>query len=333
MSGDAVCVVLPVRDEAATVAATLESLVAQTLPAEQIEVLVFDGLSTDNTLAVCERFRERRPWRRFSVERISSASCRTRSTRRSSGPRPRSSPAWTADRAEPWVPAALHGARQGGRPHDRGGRPPRRRSRRSRRELDRRRGYASLGVGQGVPHPSQGPRRGPHHPFAVWRTDFVREAGGFDAGLARNQDDEFSMRAARHGARIEVVDGEFVLYRPRERFRGLGSQYLQYGLWKAAVARRKGLFPLRSLAPAAVVRRRVRGRRALAARGRPRPAAAYLAAYAAGGAVAARARRGASWPLVGSALITVHGAYGAGLLLGAAYPELTETSAGRGRVR
>src|SRR5688500_12849340 len=68
MSNEAICVVLPVRDEAGTVAAALESLAAQTLPAERIEVLVFDGLSTDDTRAICEGFRRRRPWRRFSVE-------------------------------------------------------------------------------------------------------------------------------------------------------------------------------------------------------------------------------------------------------------------------
>ena len=62
-----------------------------------------------------------------------------------------------------------------------------------------------LGVGQGFRTLRAGPAEVPHHPFAVWRTDFVREAGGFDAGLVRNQDDEFSMRAARHGARIEVI--------------------------------------------------------------------------------------------------------------------------------
>ena len=50
-------------------------------------------------------------------------------------------------------------------------------------------------------------------------------------------------------------------------------------------------------------------------------------------ALAARKRRGTSWPLVGAALMTVHSAYGAGLLLGAAHPALTETAAGRGRVR
>ena len=333
MSGEAICVVLPVRDEAGTVAAALESLAAQTLPAEQIEVLVFDGLSSDGTRAVCERFRERRPWRRFSVESnpervvphaLNSALERT------------DAPFFTRiDGRTSLSPGYLERcmARVGGagRRTAAGGLLV--------AEADGAVANAiaaavthSLGVGPGFRTLRSGPAEVPHHPFAVWRTDFVREAGGFDVELVRNQDDEFSMRASRHGARIEVIDGEFVRYRPRERFRGLVVQYFQYGLWKAAVARRKGLFPMRSLAPAAVV---LAGCAALAgaARGRPRAAAAYLTGYAAGGVLAAGARRGASWPLVGVALMTVHGAYGVGLLLGAACPGLTETAAGRGRVR
>ena len=100
-----------------------------------------------------------------------------------------------------------------------------------------------------IPPPDPGETQVPHHPFAVWRAEDVRAYGGFREELTRNQDDEFSMRAVARGARIYVEPAAAVSYRPRERLRGLGAQYFQYGLWKAAVGRATGLFPLQSPHP------------------------------------------------------------------------------------
>jgi succinoglycan biosynthesis protein ExoA len=182
-----------------------------------------------------------------------------------------------------------------------------------------------LGVGSGFRVPIAAETEVPHHPFAVWRTTDVRDHGGFRGELTRNQDDEFSMRARSRGARIFALPEATVRYRPRERLRGLAVQYFQYGLWKAAVGRTEGLFPLRSLAPAGVT---VAGAVALgvAAGGRSRvPLALGALVYGGAGVVIARARPRARLGWTAAALATTHLAYGAGLLTGVTRPGLVRS--------
>jgi len=190
----------------------------------------------------------------------------------------------------------------------------------------------SVGVGRGF-RTRRTAGEVPHHPFALWRADDVRAFGGFAPALTRNQDDEFSMRAARAGGRILLVPDAVVTYRPRERLRGLAAQYFQYGLWKSAVAREHGGFPPRSLAPAGVLAGAA-GSAGLAVAGRSRrPLQALTAAYLAAGALASRHQAGAEPLATGCSLATIHLAYGGGLLAGAIRPSVTATRLGRGRVR
>ena len=333
MRPDDVTVVVPVCDEGATVGAALESLAAQTIGAASIEVLVYDGGSVDDTVAICRSFADRHPWRRFEVLHnsartvphalnagLAASSCEwfTRLDGRT-----RLSPGYLAGCLEalrkPDAATAAGGA-----------------------FVAEATGATAESIAAAVTHPF-GIGRGfrtetaatdvPHHPFAVWRTADVLRFGGFDSSLTRNQDDEFSMRAAGHGARIVLVPEVAVHYRPRERMRGLAAQYFQYGLWKSAVARRHGLFPRRSLVPALALLG-AGGAVALAATGRTAlPACAVAAGYAALGAAASRARPGASPFATTAALATVHLTYGLGVIAGALRPGLTAGRAGSARVR
>lgn len=56
-----ISVIVPVRNEAAFIAATLSQLLAQDYPADRYEILVADGGSTDDTRAIVARLDERRP--------------------------------------------------------------------------------------------------------------------------------------------------------------------------------------------------------------------------------------------------------------------------------
>jgi hypothetical protein len=173
----------------------------------------------------------------------------------------------------------------------------------------------------------------PHHPFAVWRTEDVRQLGGFAPELVRNQDDEFSMRATRSGVRILLVPAAAVTYRPRERIVGLAAQYFQYGLWKSAVGRRHRLFPLRSAAPLVPLIGAGAGL-VLALGGRSRlPLGALVGGYLAAGTLVSRQQPAAHPLATGCSLATTHLAYGAGVLAGAASPGLTSTRLGTGRLR
>ena len=328
---DGVVVVIPVRDEALTLDAALESLARQSVGAPAIEVAVYDGLSTDGTPEVARAWAARADWRRFEVREnrartvphaLNDALARTDSAyfTRLDG-RCRLSPNYleTCLAAIPAPPAvaAVGGSfvaeAEGAIPNS----------------------IAAavthpLGVGKGF-RTVEGDEEVPHHPFAVWRTEDVRRIGGFDPELTRNQDDEFSFRATRAGARILVASAATAHYRPRERYRGLAAQYFQYGLWKSAVGRTRGAFPPRSLAPAAVFAAEL-GAGVAAANRRWAPSVAFAATYLALGGVCA-APRPANPLLTAAALATVHTAYGVGVVAGALRPELTRGRLGSGRVR
>ncbi len=333
MIAGGVTIVVPVRDEAGTVAAALESLTRQTAGPESLEVLVFDGASTDGTAEICRSFAARHPWRRFEVlpnpqKTVPFAlnaglqtSISTWFTRLDGRTR------LSANYLQQCTDAALRlgaGVAVGGR---------------FEAEAD---GLLPTSIAAAVTHPlgvGKGFRTMPgsgdvdHHPFAVWRTEEVRRLGGFAQHLTRNQDDEFSMRADRAGGRIVLAPDATVTYRPRERLTGLAAQYFQYGLWKAAVGRRHGLFPLRSAAPAGLLASAA-GALLLALRDRTRlPLQAMLAAYVLGGIVASREREGADPLVTAWSLATAHLSYGAGVIAGAASPGLVETRLGRGRLQ
>jgi succinoglycan biosynthesis protein ExoA len=330
---EGVTIVVPVRDEEATVGDALESLAQQTVGPASLEVLVYDGGSTDRTAAVCRAFEERHPWRRFEVlpnrERTvpaalnaGLATSRCRWFGRLDG---------RARLSSDYVAECLDALRAAGPRAAAGGRFEARAD-----------GRVAASIAAAVTHPV-GVGKGfrtmreageiPHHPFAIWRTDDVRELGGFSLGLVRNQDDEFSMRATRAGMRILLVPAAAVTYRPRERLVGLAAQYFQYGLWKSAVARRHGMFPLRSVAPSAVLMGAGAGL-ALALGGHSRlPLGTLAGAYLAAGALVSRNQPAAHPLATGWSLATTHMAYGAGVLAGAASPGLTATRLGVGRLR
>jgi glycosyltransferase involved in cell wall biosynthesis len=64
---EGITIVVPVRDEEATVGEALESLAQQTVGPASLEVLVYNGGSTDRTAVVCRAYAGSHPWRRFEV--------------------------------------------------------------------------------------------------------------------------------------------------------------------------------------------------------------------------------------------------------------------------
>jgi succinoglycan biosynthesis protein ExoA len=327
-----VTVVVPVRDEETTVSAALESLARQTIGPESIEVLVYDGGSRDETRSVCADFATGRPWARFEV------------LENRGGTVPHALNAGLRDGRSPWfavlagrtvlspnyLETCLAELEREGPSVGVGGRFV----------ADAEGSVANaiaavvshpLGVGKGFRTETQEADL-PHHPFAVWRREDVIRFGAFDPELARNQDDEFSMRAIGQGARIRLAPEAEIRYRPRERFRGLAVQYFQYGLWKSAVGRRYRLFPRRSAVPA-IVAATAYTSVLLAAAGRTkRPLLTLAGCYACGGALAGT--RGQANPLLaGVALAVVHLAYGTGVIAGALRPRLVSSTLGQSRTR
>lgn len=88
--------------------------------------------------------------------------------------------------------------------------------------------------------------------LGVFRRDALVAAGGFDETLVRNQDYELNIRLRRDGGSIWFTPELSATYAPRPDAASLARQYVDYGWWKAVVARRHpDSLKLRQLIPVA----------------------------------------------------------------------------------
>ncbi len=74
-------------------------------------------------------------------------------------------------------------------------------------------------------------------PFGAYRRAALLALGGFDERLIRNQDYELNWRLRAAGGRIYYDPAIWSVYHVKRNWRGLWRQYYQYGLWKARVLR------------------------------------------------------------------------------------------------
>ena len=149
-------------------------------------------------------------------------------------------------------------------------------------------------------------------PLGCWPTERLRAVGGWDERFLRNQDFELNHRLREDGGRIIFDPAVWSYYRPRESLRALARQYWDYGRFKAlTVATAPQSLRPRQVAP--VVLLATVGAAALPT-GVGTVARVGLAGYGlvlAG--VAVKSRGG--WRAV-PVLVTIHGVWGAGLLVG-----------------
>lgn len=170
-------------------------------------------------------------------------------------------------------------------------------------------------------------------PFGTFRRDLWRRLGGFDETLTANQDFDFNYRARRTGVDVVLDRRIWSVYRARPTLGALARQYHRYGFWKVQMLRKDPrALHWRQIPPAlvlpwlvmtSVLASVVQNPVTLAA------AAVYPAVVVAGGAhIALRAKAVSLWPAACAALATVHLAWSAGFwraLLGLPAPH----SAGR----
>jgi glycosyltransferase involved in cell wall biosynthesis len=72
-------------------------------------------------------------------------------------------------------------------------------------------------------------------PFPAYPRALIEWAGPYDEELVRNQDDEYNYRLRKLGARLLLAQDVKSVYYSRSSFRSLACQYFQYGLWKVRV--------------------------------------------------------------------------------------------------
>ncbi|MBW8012032.1 MAG: glycosyltransferase family 2 protein [Chloroflexi bacterium] len=72
-------------------------------------------------------------------------------------------------------------------------------------------------------------------PFPAYSSKIVKQAGFYDEELVRNQDDEYNYRIREMGGKILLADDVRSTYFSRYSYKGLWRQYYQYGYWKVRV--------------------------------------------------------------------------------------------------
>jgi len=158
--------------------------------------------------------------------------------------------------------------------------------------------------------------------MGMWPRSVFERVGLFDEEMVRNQDDEFNYRLRKAGGRIVMNPSMRSAYQNRQSLKAMARQFAQYGFWKVRVLQKHpaqmslrhfvppafvlGLLGLALLAPWS-------GKAGLMAASL---AATYVATIVAiSASLAWRDGRG-PLPLIAAAFMTLHLSWGAGFVVG-----------------
>jgi succinoglycan biosynthesis protein ExoA len=78
-------------------------------------------------------------------------------------------------------------------------------------------------------------------PFPAYTWEVIKRAGFYDEELVRNQDDEYNYRIRELGGKILLAEDVRSTYFSRSSLKGLWRQYFQYGYWKVRVLQKHPL--------------------------------------------------------------------------------------------
>jgi len=250
-TGPEVSIIMPVRNEAASLDATLASVCSQATD-ESIEVIVVDDHSTDSSRSIIERWvAQDQHIRLVSSPRrgISQAlnhgleAARGRYLVRVDG---------HSIVPPHYIQALLDhirsGACEGAGGHKRAvGQGP------FGRAVAAAHG-SRLGIGDSKYHYSQRQELVDHIPFGAYITELARAIGGWDEELRTNEDYDFDFRYQQAGGRLLFDPAIVVDWRVRETPARLAHQYYAYGRGKfTTLVRHPSSLHLRWLAPPTLV--------------------------------------------------------------------------------
>jgi succinoglycan biosynthesis protein ExoA len=157
-------------------------------------------------------------------------------------------------------------------------------------------------------------------PFGAYPREVFARIGDFDAELVRSQDDELNFRLQQAGGTVWYDPAICTDYFANRSLRRFWRQYFQYGEYKVRVAqKRNGFASVRHVVPATFVAATAASLLLAVARREPRWALTVLGPYAIanGAASIAAARRTQAHPArVAVAFTVLHTSYGTGFLSG-----------------
>lgn len=229
----AVSLILPIRNEVDAIDDCLDGIVAQSYPAELIEVIVVDGMSTDQTRdRVLSRARSDGRIRLIdNPERItpSGLNAGIRAARHDVIVRMDGHSIPPADYVEQCVRVLQEsGAWAVGGTMARTGLTP------TQRAIARATSMP-LGVGDSTHNYATSGTWVETVYLGTWPREVFERIGLFDPELVRDQDDELSYRIRANGGRIWFDPRISCEYRPRPSLRALFRQYREYACFKVRV--------------------------------------------------------------------------------------------------
>lgn len=318
-----VSVIIPCYNEQATIRLLLEAIDQQTFPRSDIEVIIADGMSTDQTRAVVADFQREHP--ELAVRLVdnprrvipAALNCALNAAGGSYVVRLDAHSVPARDYIERCVTALASGLGEnvGGVWEIRA---------RGSGLMERAIAVAAahpFGVGDALYRFTNQAAYVDTVPFGAFRRDVFDTYGGFDEDLLTNEDYEFNARLRQQGGRIWLDPQIRSTYFARSSLQALARQYWRYGFWKWRMLRRypatlrwrQGLPPLFVLSLA--------GWLVLALFWRPAlwlllaQLAVYFAVLVLGAVPAARKNRDAGLALaVPLAIACMHISWGAGFL-------------------
>lgn len=317
-----VTVVLPIRNESRHIAECLGAVLAQDYPGDRVEVLVMDGMSTDDTRVIVAEVADRRP--EVSVRIIDNPGrivpcAMNRALQHAKGEiivRIDGHCVIASDylRACLRTLASASADCVGGPQIARGAAPF--------QEAVALATNHPFGVGGSRLHYAHEAEESDTVYMGTYRRELFGWAGEFDEEMACNEDDEFHYRIAAKGGRVVIDPAIRSTYYCRSTPRALWRQYYRFGLWKVRVGQKvpRQMRP-RHFAPFALVSS-LAGGVLLAPIAAPIAWAWMIVATAYGAAnlaISASIARRAGWrhllrlPL---AFAIVHASYGTGFAVG-----------------
>jgi glycosyltransferase involved in cell wall biosynthesis len=250
-----VTILVPCRNEGKWIAACLDSILGSNYPAERLEVLVIDGMSSDETRAVVADYAARHASIRLldNVKQIAPAALNIGIAAAQGAVIMRMDA--HVDYPADYVATLVRLLQEKGADNVGGvcltqpGGP----------------GAMARAIAVGMSHPlgvgnsrfrigSREERWVDTVPFGCYRRAVFERIGLFDEDLVRNQDDELNLRLIRHGGRILLAPQVVCRYYTRDTLAKLWRMYYQYGYFKPLVVRKVGgVMTLRQLAPPILV--------------------------------------------------------------------------------
>jgi glycosyltransferase involved in cell wall biosynthesis len=247
-----VSIVLPCRNEQGYIQACLQSALDQDLAEGGFEILVADGMSTDDTREYLEQMAKRHPQIRLldNPGRIVSTGLNAaiRAARGEFIVRMDAHTSYAAD----YVRQCLAVMNQTGA--DNVGGPMQTTADTFMERAIRAVFHSAFAVGGARSHNTGYEGYVDTVIYGCWKKSVFERIGYFDEELVRNQDDEHNLRLTRAGGKIYQSPQIRSWYHVRGSLQALFRQYMQYGYWKTLVIRKHGApASFRHLVPGAFI--------------------------------------------------------------------------------